>query len=261
MNRELSLVRHHMTPSIIAVSETTPLEEVLKTLLALDVSSALVAEPGSAPTGVVSLSDLARVSRFEASRRGPFHLVPPSLVARDVMTPKVIGVSEDATVEEAVAKMLRNRIHRLFVVRRERPVGVFSTRDALRVVLARRLDRPLRSVMSAPVETVSIGDSIAEAMAKLDEKDVRGLVVVDGTFPVGVFTHLEAIRARALPEELRNNPVEELMSYEMIALDAETPVYRAAGQAIAMRTRRIAVVDGRTLVGLVTGYDLAQVLA
>jgi len=261
MNDTAGLVREHMTPSIISVAEATPLEEVLKTLLGLDVSSVLVADPGCAPSGVLSLSDLARVSKFDGGIRGPLRLLPADLTARDAMTPKVIAIGEDATVGEAAARMLKNRVHRLFVFRKERPVGVFSTRDALRVVLSRHLDRPLRSVMSAPVETIALGDSIDDAIAKLDDKDVRGLVVVDGKYPVGIFTQLEAMRGRALSPELRRNPVEEVMSYEMIALDAETPIYRAAGQAIAMRSRRIAVVDGRSLVGIVTGYDLAQVLA
>ena len=157
--------------------------------------------------------------------------------------------------------MLQNRVSRLFVHAGIRVVGVFSTRDALRVVFARRLDRPLRSVMSSPVETISLGDSIEDALAKLDATELRGLVVVDGTRPIGVFTRFEAIRARALPPDLRGNPIEEIMSYEAVELDAETPVYRAAGHAISMRTRRIMVVDGRGLVGIVTGYDLAQVLA
>jgi CBS domain-containing protein len=51
------------------------------------------------------------------------------------------------------------------------------------------------------------------------------------------------------------------MSYETINLDEDTPLYRAAGHAIATKVRRILAVDGRSLVGIVTGYDLAHVLA
>ena len=51
------------------------------------------------------------------------------------------------------------------------------------------------------------------------------------------------------------------MSYETMSLDVDTPLYRAAGHAISTKMRRIFVVDGRALVGIVTGYDLAQVLA
>jgi CBS domain-containing protein len=173
----------------------------------------------------------------------------------------ILTIEAEATVGEAAAKMLSHRVHRLFVRRDERIVGVFSTRDALRVVLARHIETPLRDVMAKPVETISLGDSIEDAVAKLDAGNLRGLVVVDGTYPVGAFTQLEAIRARALSPELRRIPVEEVMSYETITLDASTPLYRAAGHAIATRVRRILVVESRALVGIVTGYDLAQILA
>ena len=51
------------------------------------------------------------------------------------------------------------------------------------------------------------------------------------------------------------------MSYETINLDADTPLYRAAGHAIATKVRRIPTVDGKNLAGIVTGYDVAHVLA
>lgn len=256
------LVRDHMTHSVVAVAEATRLPAVLETLQGMDVSCALVFdEPGGPPSGVVSLSDLARVSKFVGGTRDPLALLPPDFAVRDVMTPRVIEIDETASIGEAARMMLHNRVSRLFVRSGGRVRGVFSTRDALRVVHSRRLDRPLRGVMTAPVESIAVGDSIDAALEKLDATELRGLVVVDGPRPIGVFTQFEAIRARALPTELRGNPVEEIMSYEALTLDAEVPVYRAAGHAIAMRTRRILVVEGESLVGIVTGYDLAQVLS
>jgi CBS domain-containing protein len=163
--------------------------------------------------------------------------------------------------------MLDGHIHRVFVRRGEAVVGVFSTRDAMRVVLLRKVETPVAEVMSAPSETIGIGDSIDEAIAKLEETrrrpgggHVRGLAVLDGKVPVGVFTQLEAIKARSLPANVRSSPVEELMSYEVATLDATTPLYRAAGQAIATNVRRILVTKDRTLAGIVTGYDVARVL-
>jgi len=256
-----SLVSEHMTTAVVSVTEGAPLEDVLKTLISLDVSCVLVTTPTGAPAGVVALSDLARASALGGSVRGPMKLMPPEGFAKDVMQTPILTIEADATVGEAAAKMLTRRVHRLFVRRNERVVGVFSTRDALRVVMARHIETPLREVMAKPVETISLGDSIEDAVAKLDATNMRGLVVLDGTYPVGAFTQLEAIRARALGPELRHIPVEEVMSYETITLDASTPLYRAAGHAIATRVRRILVVENRALVGIVTGYDLAQILA
>jgi len=249
-----------MTSAVVSVTEGASLEDVLRTLVSLDVSCVLVTTPGGSPAGVVALSDLARASAHDGSVRGPLKMMPPEGRAKDIMRTPILTVEAEETVGEAAAKMVAHRVHRLFVRRLERIVGVFSTRDALRVVLARRVETPLREVMAKPVETISLGDPIDDAVARLDENNMRGLVVVDGTHPVGAFTQLEAIRARALPPELRQRPVEEIMSYETITLDASTPLYRAAGHAIQTRVRRILVVEGRALVGIVTGYDLAQIL-
>ncbi len=258
----VSAVSEHMTASVVTVLETTSLEGVLKTLREKDISCVLVTTVEGAPAGVVSLTDLARVSKLEGGHpQGPLKILPPDRCAKDIMKTKLVTVDVDADVSVAARTMLEHRVHRVFVTRGARVVGVFSTRDALRVVLFRRIDTPLREVMTTPVETIGIGDAIDDALAKLDEANVRGLVVVDGKAPVGLFSQLEAIRARALPAPLRQHPVEEIMSYETMSLDGDTPLYRAAGHAISTKMRRIFVVDGRALVGIVTGYDLAHVLA
>jgi CBS domain-containing protein len=258
----VSAVSEHMTATVVSVLETTSLDAVLQVLREKDISCVLVNTPAGAPAGVVSLTDLARVSKIEGGHHhGSLKILPPELAAKDIMKAPLVTVDAEADVSVAARRMLAHRVHRVFAMRDGRVVGVFSTRDALRVVLFRRLDTPLRDVMSAPVETIGVGDVIDDALEKLDEANVRGLVVVDGKAPVGLFTQLEAIRGRALPPELRLRPVEEVMSYETMSLEADTPLYRAAGHAISTRMRRIFVVEGRTLVGIVTGYDLAHVLA
>jgi CBS domain-containing protein len=129
----------------------------------------------------------------------------------------------------------------------------------MKVVKELRIATPLAEVMTTPVTTIDLGDSIDEALSKLDRTNVRGLVVLDGRWPVGVFTHTEAIHARALPAELRHTAVEEVMSYEMLCLDVATPLYRVAGQAVAMQVRRILAVEKRDLRGIVSGYDLVRI--
>lgn len=255
-----STVHEHMTPHVVSVREETSLEEVLKTLRRLDISCVLVETSSGSPSGVVSLTDLARVSQIEGAAHAPLKIMPPDRSAKDVMTTPIVSVDADAPVSEAATAMLKGHVHRVFVRRGEKIVGVFSTRDALRVVLFRHLEAPLRDVMTTPVETVGLGEPIDDAISKLESTNMRGLVVLDGTVPIGIFTQLEAIRGRALPAPLRRHPVEEIMSYETINLDTSTPLYRAAGHAIATKVRRILAVDGRALKGIVTGYDLARIL-
>ncbi len=256
-----SLVRESMTPSVASVDVDASLDEVLKTLGQNNVSCVLVTS-GSHPEGVISMTDLVRVSKHHADAHGkrPFKLMPPALKARDVMKKDLITIAPDATISDAAKLLLQHKIHRVFVKENGKVVGVFSTKDAMRVVLALKIETPLKDVMTSPVETVGIGETIDAALAKLEESNVRGLAVIDVKVPVGLFTQLEAIKARALPPPLRLRPVEELMSYETAFLDVSTPLYRAAGHSIGTELRRILVTQDRALVGIVTGYDVAQAL-
>jgi CBS domain-containing protein len=262
----VSLVREYMTASVVSVTPEAPLADVLRKLSQHNVSSVLVTGKEDAPMGVISMSDLLRVAKqrgddaAESHRAPVLPLMPPGKKASDVMKTELVTVPVDAPVGEAASKMLTHSIHRVFVTQGEKVVGVFSTRDALRVVLARHIETPLKDVMTSPVETVSIGETIDSALEKLDDGNLRGLAVVDIKVPVGLFTQLEAIKARALSVRLRARPIEEVMSYETTYLDVSTPLYRAAGHGVATEVRRILVTEQRALVGIATGYDLAKVL-
>jgi CBS domain-containing protein len=53
------------------------------------------------------------------------------LLVRDIMTPAVYSVPEDATVSEVAGRMLDSHVHRLLVLREGRPVGIVTTSDLL----------------------------------------------------------------------------------------------------------------------------------
>lgn len=247
--------REYMSKSLISVRPDMPIDEVGRLLEERDISCVAVTDEAGHPAGIVSTTDLLRdtlahLSVPDTSRRR---------LASDVMCTSVIGIDWMQSVGEAAQAMVTHRIHRVLVYRGDLAIAVLSTRDVMRAVMFHHVELPVSEVMTSPVETVGVGDRIDAAIARLGEKSVRGLVVVDGDFPVGLFTEHEALRARALPHEVLSHPVEQVMSYQMLALDARTPLYRAAGHAIATRARRVVVIEGRTLRGIATGFDLARV--
>lgn len=81
----VSQVHEHMTPRVVSVTEAAPLEEVLKTLRQRDISCVLVTDASGAPSGVVSLTDLARVSKLEGGHHGPLKIMPPDRIAKEIM--------------------------------------------------------------------------------------------------------------------------------------------------------------------------------
>jgi CBS domain-containing protein len=56
------------------------------------------------------------------------------VTVKDIMTPMIFELEEDATVEEAADMMLKGRIHRVFVTRDKKLIGVVTTMDMLKVI-------------------------------------------------------------------------------------------------------------------------------
>jgi CBS domain-containing protein len=86
--------------------------------------------------GVFSTADLATAESEagdEALRESLFERMP----VRDVMTPYVLTVTPETDVREAAQQMLYANVHRLFVTRDDRLVGVISTTDIARAVALR----------------------------------------------------------------------------------------------------------------------------
>jgi CBS domain-containing protein len=239
-----------MTEPVLSVSTEATVADVVA-LFEREAISAVPVTEGERLIGIVSTTDVLRA----LARAGG-----ESLKARAMMTSPVLVASPDEALDDAARRLVAGRVHRLVVTEGERPVGILATRDLYEEILSRRPAAPLGSVMTEEVETVDIGDSIETATRRLTATNVRGLVVLDVSTPVGVYTHWEAIAAWRLPPDLRERPVEEVMTYETICLDVGTPLFRAAAYGSAMNVRRFLVVEHRRLVGVVSSLDLAGIV-
>jgi len=253
-------VRRFMSSPVHAVRRSASLDEVQELLAACDISSVAVVEKDTRIVGVISRTDLLRVGRVHAldARGRPLLRLPETRVERRMRT-DLVTVAPDTTVARASALMVERHIHRVYVCDGERLVGVFSTRDAMRALVEQRprAMTPIVRLLSRPVMTVAPNDTVAAATDRLTLAGVRGLAVVEGEWPVGLFTQAEALAARDRPAETE---VEEVMSYGLLCLPSNTPLHRAAAHALATRARRVLAVEGRRLVGILTGVDIAAAM-
>ena len=255
-------VSDYASAALVSVRPGTTLDTVAQVLEERGISGVVVIDEGGALLGIVSTKDVLRAVELELHPRSPRPVVQPTArTAAEAMRSNPVSIEARAPVRDAARLMVEHHIHRVVVVDHALPIGVLSTRDVMRAVMRHRVEAPLRSVMRAPVETIDLGAPVEVAVAHLADANVRGIVVVDGDWPVGVFTHTEAIQARALPRDLLGSPVEDVMSYEILCLDVATPLYRVAGHAVAMNVRRVLAVESRRLRGIATGFDLARFAA
>jgi CBS domain-containing protein len=90
-------------------------------------------DSGTRDTHDVYLYDLQRHMSQEEMRVFHTQYESPVLV-RDIMTPMIFKVSEDASLQEVADTMLKGRIHRVFITRGNRLTGIVTALDMLQVI-------------------------------------------------------------------------------------------------------------------------------
>jgi CBS domain-containing protein len=109
-------VKQVMTTEVITFGEETPVDEVATRLSTSRITGAPVVSDEGFVVGIVSEVDVF-------AKRGR--------VARDIMSPHVISITEDTGIDEAARLLAGERIRRLPVLKNGRMVGLISRSDVL----------------------------------------------------------------------------------------------------------------------------------
>ncbi len=147
--------RELMTRDVLTVREDMPVTELASFLTDNGITGAAVTKDQGRLVGVVSLADVAAHAGERTDIvRGEFHpdsdvrgweeiynreevaglhVEHSDLLVRDVMNPAVFTLPEDTEIAEVAEKMLRGRLHRIFVSRGDELTGIISTSDFLRL--------------------------------------------------------------------------------------------------------------------------------
>lgn len=170
------IVSDVMTRNVISVGPDDTVETAVKVMLQHRISGLLVVDKSGDLAGVVTEGDLLRRDEIGTEVDRPWWLkllVSPGRQAadfvrahgrhvKDIMTEDVLTVADNATLEDVVATMEKNRVKRLPVTKDGHVVGIVSRSDLLRALIGRVRD-------AAPI--ANDDRSIREAiLASLNEK-------------------------------------------------------------------------------------------
>jgi CBS domain-containing protein len=146
-----------MNPVVLTARDDMPVRDLAAFLVEHEIHGAPVEDADGRLVGVVSVVDIAAaasergafdrhgadffrrgvgVGLSEAERQGlQDEEAEDDLLVRDIMTPEIYAVPEEATVHEVASRMLEGHRHRLLVTRGDRAVGIISTSDLLGLLL------------------------------------------------------------------------------------------------------------------------------
>jgi CBS domain-containing protein len=106
-------------------------------------------------------------------------------------TTRLLSISPDASVFEALQLMAAKDVGALVVLEGERLAGIFSERDyARKVVLVGKFSKEtaVREIMTPKVLCVRPDQTVDQCMALMTEHRIRHLPVLDGNKVIGVIS-------------------------------------------------------------------------
>lgn len=125
----------------------------------------------------------------------------------------VWSVSPNETVYEAAALLSEHNVGALPVIEEGRLLGIISERDCVRrIMLARRssTDTRVASVMTSPVKSVRLTDTVDMCMRTMTDLRIRHLPVLESEQVVGMISVGDLVKAQLSEKE---SLIHDLESY------------------------------------------------
>ena len=119
-------VRGIMTREVVTIPVGSKLTDVVRTMCEARIHALVVTDESGEACGVVTKLDILHHFAKDLT----------AITVDEVMTPRLITISPEARIAEAVALMLTRRVHQLVVAeddpaRRRRPLGMVSVSDVV----------------------------------------------------------------------------------------------------------------------------------
>ena len=125
-----------------------------------------------------------------------------------------------------------------------------------------KLNEPVELILrrkGSEVHSIAPDVTVYEALQKMADKDIGALVVIAGAEVVGIFSERDYARKVVLKDRSsREMQVHEIMSTPVVTVTPKTTVDECMFCMTSNRCRHLPVMDGETLVGLVSIGDVVN---
>jgi CBS domain-containing protein len=121
----------------------------------------------------------------------------------------------------------------------------------------------IRDVMSTDLVAVNPSTMLFEAARVMSAAHVGSVLVMEGDTLTGIFTERDVLQAfqHARADPARVSPVSDWMTRDPVTISPEDSVGKALDRMLDGGFRHLPVVEGGTVVGVVSMRDLARSMA
>ena len=175
----------------------------------------------------------------------------------DIMTSPVASIPASMCVFEACQIMEQKQVKRLPVMENDEIVGIVTQTDLVRVLTSHGTWRDVAAIMTRDVVGVQTDATVAGAARIMTAHNISCVVAQEGEKVVGLLTKRDFLkRVVASRREPTRTTIEEVMSSPAITVPSHYSVFSTSKIMSEANIRRLVVMDGDRLCGIVAQTDI-----
>jgi len=274
-----------MSSPVYVINADEPVSHARKLMLRHRISTLLVLNEGKM-VGIVTKSDIAnRLAQAEPLwRRRPIDQVPIKLL----MTESVITIYPEASISQAAALMLENRVHNIPVVKND-IVGIVTRTDLVRYVAENEeeIKTKIPKLMTEDIISVHRHHTINHVIDEMNRNEIERVIVKDDAGkPVGIISSKDLalnlltdfqgeLSTKNIKMTRKSSPggqktyryvkevpltAEDIMVSPLVSIDVNENVSKAAKKMIEEGLTALPVSDGEDIVGILSRTDIMKAI-
>ncbi|MBW8039353.1 MAG: response regulator [Planctomycetes bacterium] len=175
----------------------------------------------------------------------------------EVMSCPVESISPDFSILEAGKVAVEKQIKRLPVQKDKELIGIVTQTDLIRALTSYGMCWNVSDMMKSDVAGIQGKATVAEATKVMISRNISCIIVLQDDEVVGVFTERDLVkRVVAQGEDPACITIEKVMSSPVISVPPDCSIYSCCRIMEKMDIRRLTVMEGKRLCGIITQTDV-----
>ncbi|HEX7468442.1 MAG TPA: CBS domain-containing protein [Methanobacterium sp.] len=274
-------IKEVMNPEVFVVQENEQVGHARNLMLSHGISRVVVVDGNGKPVGMVTEKDLTR----KLKGNGPKWKSRPidKISIRRIMSTDPITAAPNDEIHTAIELLIKNNVGSIPIVDDDGLAGIITKTDLMKVYTDKLKGRwKVSDLMTADVITVNENHTIAHVINTMEKNKVGKIVVIRDNEPVGIITHENISFAyvedpetgvnvekvyfiRNLDGKSKRNvrlvsmmTAGDIMQNHLVKISGEEDAANAADMMVKNDISGLPVVDGDSLVGVITKTDLIK---
>jgi len=238
-----------MSKNPVVAKKDASLQDIVSLMTEKAVGSVIITDD-ELPSGIVTERELLKELVTHGSVRR-------DVKAEEIMASSIFQLEPESSIEEAARNMISKKA-RLVVTRGGKLVGVLTASDLMRAFSRGGKDLPIEGVISPKVETLDAVKSVKDAVQLMHQRRIGSVLVAKKGKPFGIFTERDLLTKILRGEKGLDAKLEDVASKPLITADSSVSAKKAASIMQSKKIKRLPLMKGERLVGIVTARDLVE---